>query len=663
MQYFQLRKCLTVYNGRNCPRQKVSVEYSGKKRYTLCVIIIIRIPGIKRNVSDKNGEIFIMEYREKKFKSGGENGKKDWKKENAGRNGNNGRDVNGKTERNSGRKEAQNFVNGTEKRNYGNQDKSVEKKLGYIDEKLEKKYGGAWNHTGEKNMNAGDKKKAVSAAKRQDDRKTSHVQGKNASVQTEAKTERKKSLCPHFKTCGGCQYLDMPYEKQLEHKKKEVSDLLRPFCRVEEIIGMDDPFHYRNKVHAVMARDRKGHIISGVYKEGTHTVLPVETCLIENKKADEIIGTIRELLPSFKMKVFDEDTGYGFLRHVLVRTAHATGEIMVVLITASPVFPSKNNFVKALRKVHPEITTVVQNVNGRDTSMVLGEKEHVLYGPGFIVDVLCGKKFRISSKSFYQINPVQTEKLYNLAIEAAGLTGKETVVDAYCGIGTIGIVAASAAKEVIGVELNKDAVRDAVTNAKANGEKNIRFYNNDAGKFMVQMASQNAHADVVFMDPPRSGSTEEFMDAVAILNPDRVVYVSCNPETLARDLAYFKKKGYRAEKAWAVDQFPATSHVETVVLLSKGEVDSKKIRVEFSLEDMDMSEFQDGATYTQIKDYVLEHSGLKVSNLYISQIKRKCGIEVGKNYNLPKSEDSRQPMCPPEKEKAIREAFKYFGMI
>ena len=639
------------------------MEYSGKKRYTLCVIIIIRITGIKRNVSDKNGEIFIMGYMEKKFKGAGENGKKNWKKENAGRNGNNGRDVNGKIERNSGRKETQNFVSGTEKRNYGNQDKSVEKKLGYIDEKLEKKYGGAWNHTGEKNMNAGDKKKAVSAAKRQDDRKTSHVQGKNASVQAEAKTERKKSLCPHFKTCGGCQYLDMPYEKQLEHKKKEVSDLLRPFCRVEKIIGMDDPFHYRNKVHAVMARDRKGRIISGVYKEGTHTVLPVETCLIENKKADEIIGTIRELLPSFKMKVFDEDTGYGFLRHVLVRTAHATGEIMVVLITASPVFPSKNNFVKALRKVHPEITTVVQNVNGRDTSMVLGEKEHVLYGPGFIVDVLCGKKFRISSKSFYQINPVQTEKLYNLAIEAAGLTGKETVVDAYCGIGTIGIVAASAAKEVIGVELNKDAVRDAVTNAKANGEKNIRFYNNDAGKFMVQMASQNAHADVVFMDPPRSGSTEEFMDAVAILNPDRVVYVSCNPETLARDLAYFKKKGYRAEKAWAVDQFPATSHVETVVLLSKGEVDSKKIRVEFSLEDMDMSEFQDGATYTQIKDYVLEHSGLKVSNLYISQIKRKCGIGVGKNYNLPKSEDSRQPQCPPEKEKAIREAFKYFGMI
>ena len=572
-----------------------------------------------------------MGYMEKKFKGAGENGKKNWKKENAGR-------------------------------IYGKQENGGEKRSRYVDEKLEKKYGGAWNHTGEKNVNAGDKKKAASAAKRQDDRKTAHVQGKNASVQAEAKTERKKSLCPHFKTCGGCQYLDMPYEKQLEHKKKEVSDLLRPFCRVEKIIGMDDPFHYRNKVHAVMARDRKGRIISGVYKEGTHTVLPVETCLIENKKADEIIGTIRELLPSFKMKVFDEDTGYGFLRHVLVRTAHATGEIMVVLITASPVFPSKNNFVKALRKVHPEITTVVQNVNGRDTSMVLGEKEHVLYGPGFIVDVLCGKKFRISSKSFYQINPVQTEKLYNLAIEAAGLTGKETVVDAYCGIGTIGIVAASAAKEVIGVELNRDAVRDAVTNAKANGEKNIRFYNNDAGKFMVQMASQNAHADVVFMDPPRSGSTEEFMDAVAILNPDRVVYVSCNPETLARDLAYFKKKGYRAEKAWAVDQFPATSHVETVVKLSLKK-DTPKIEVTMEPDEESNYTPQEKATYSKIKEYVKDKYGVNVHTSYIAQVKRMCGLDMCENYNKSKKENPEVKQCPQEKVEYIKDTLKHFKLI
>lgn len=318
-----------------------------------------------------------------------------------------------------------------------------------------------------------------------------------------------------------------------------------------------------------MARDRKGKIISGVYKEGTHFVLPVDTCLIEDEKADRIIGTIRELLPSFKMKVYDEDTGYGFLRHVLIRTAHKTGEIMVVLVTASPVFPSKNNFVKALRKVYPEITTVVQNINNRGTSMVLGDKEHVLYGPGFIVDELCGKRFRISSKSFYQINPVQTEILYDIAIKAANLTGKETVVDAYCGIGTIGIAASSKAKEVIGVELNKDAVRDAVTNAKINQIKNVSFYNNDAGKFMVQMASEGGKADVVFMDPPRSGSTEEFINAVATLKPERVVYVSCGPDTLARDLAVFKKKGYKAQEAWAVDMFPMTGHVETICSLTR----------------------------------------------------------------------------------------------
>ena len=269
------------------------------------------------------------------------------------------------------------------------------------------------------------------------------------------------------------------------------------------------------------------------------------------------------------MKVFDEDTGYGFLRHVLVRIAHATGEIMVVLITASPVFPSKNNFVKALRKVHPEITTVVQNVNDRNTSMVLGEKEHVLYGPGFIVDVLCGEKFRISSKSFYQINPVQTEKLYNLAIEAAGLTGKELVVDAYCGIGTIGIVAASAAKEVIGVELNRDAVRDAVINAKRNNIKNEQFYNADAGKFMVELSEQNKKVDVVFMDPPRAGSDEAFLSSVVKLAPKKVVYVSCNPETLARDLKYLTRHGYQAVECQPCDMFPFTKHVEAICLLSK----------------------------------------------------------------------------------------------
>lgn len=477
------------------------------------------------------------------------------------------------------------------------------------------------------------------------------------------KRSPKKSMCPAMRQCGGCQMLDMPYAEQLKTKRKRLETLLKGICPVKDMIGMEDPFYYRNKVHAVFDRDRRGNIISGIYQENTHNVVPVEKCMIEDQKADEIIGTIRGMLKSFKIRTFDEDTGYGLLRHVLIRRGFESGEIMVVLVTASPVFPSKNNFVKALREKHPEITTIVQNINGRGTSMVLGEKEHVLYGKGYIVDTLCGCSFRISSRSFYQVNPVQTEKLYTKALELAGLTGKETVVDAYCGIGTIGIIASKKAGNVIGVELNQDAVRDAINNAKMNQISNIHFFCNDAGRFLVNMAEAGEKADVVIMDPPRSGSTEEFMDSIAKMGAKKVVYVSCNPETLARDLAYMKKLGYKAKEAVGFDMFPATTHVETVVLLSKGEIDSKKVRVEFSLEDMDMSEFQDGATYPQIKEYVLEHTGLKVSNLYISQIKRKCGLEVGKNYNLPKSEDSRQPMCPPEKEKAIREAFKYFGMI
>ena len=473
---------------------------------------------------------------------------------------------------------------------------------------------------------------------------------------------RERQECPYHKKCGGCEYSGIPYEEQLQKKEKRVAKLLREFGKVEPIVGMSYPYYYRNKVHAVYAQKKNGEVICGTYEKDSHRVVDIESCLLENKGSTAIIRDIRGLLRSFKIKPYNEDTGYGLLRHVLVRHAHATGEVMVVLVLASPVMPSKNNFVKALRKMHPEITTVVLNINGRNTSMVLGEQEKVLYGKGYIVDELMGMRFRISAKSFYQVNPIQTKHLYQGAISLAGLSGKERVLDAYCGTGTIGLIASRDAKEVVGVELNRDAVRDAVTNAKTNQVKNICFVCQDATEYICKAAEKKENFDVVLMDPPRAGSTKEFVDAVISLAPERVVYVSCNPETLARDLKWFCR-AYRVETIRPYDMFPLTGHVETVVLLSKGEVDSKKIRVEFSLEDMDMSEFQDGATYTQIKDYVLEHSGLKVSNLYISQIKRKCGIEVGKNYNLPKSEDSRQPMCPPEKEKAIREAFKYFGMI
>ena len=375
--------------------------------------------------------------------------------------------------------------------------------------------------------------------------------------------------CPVFKKCGGCQYLNLTYEEQLEKKKKELQRLLKGICPIHEVIGMENPWHYRNKVHAVFSHDRKGNPISGVYQENSHIVLPVESCLIEDEKADEIIGTIRGMLKSFKIRTYDEDTGYGLLRHVLVKRGFATGEIMVVLVTASPVFPSRNNFVKALRQKHPEITTVIQNINGRDTSMVLGDREQVLYGKGYIEDVLCGCRFRISARSFYQVNPVQTEMLYSKAMEYAGLTGKETVVDAYCGIGTIGIVASRKAKQVIGVELNPDAVRDAVRNARANKIDNIRFYQGDAGDFLQKMAANGEKADVVFMDPPRSGSTERFMAAAAAMGPKRIVYVSCGPDTLARDLKYLRKKGYRVEKGVGVDLFPWTGHCEVCVKLER----------------------------------------------------------------------------------------------
>ncbi len=384
------------------------------------------------------------------------------------------------------------------------------------------------------------------------------------------KTEKfeQKLVCKAVKRCGGCRYREETYVEQLGKKQKFVEENTGQFGKAEKIIGMEHPYYYRNKVHAVFAYE-KGKVISGTYKEGTHDVVTIEVCKIEDKQADAIIGTIREMLKSFKIKTYDEDTGYGLLRHVLVRTAKETGQVMVVLVLGSPILPSKNNFVKALRAKHPEITTIVLNINNRRTSMILGDKETVLYGKGYIEDVLCGVRFRISSKSFYQVNPVQTEILYNKAIEYAGLTGKERLVDAYCGIGTIGLIASSKAKEVISVELNRDAVRDAVNNAKMNGIKNVSFYEKDAGQFMVQMAEAGEKVDVVFMDPPRAGSDEAFMSSAVKLSPKRIVYVSCNPITLGRDLKYLTNKGYKVQKIQPLDMFPWTEHVESIVLLAR----------------------------------------------------------------------------------------------
>lgn len=418
-------------------------------------------------------------------------------------------------------------------------------------------------------------KKKVTEGKKKEVYKEKLSEGKKKEIYKEKAPERKtqepqqKVPCSLYKKCGGCQLLHMSYEEQLIFKKKQISKLLSPYCKVEEFIIMEKPEHYRCKVNAAFGRDRKGNIISGVFKEGTHRIMPVEKCLLEDEKADAIMKTIRGLLKSFKIKTYDEDTGYGLLRYVLIRKGYVTGQIMVVLVLGSPIMPSKNNFVKALRKEHPEITTVIVNVNDKRTSMVLGEKQQVIYGPGFIEDRLCGMTFKISPKSFYQVNPPQAEKLYNKAIEYAHLTGKETLLDAYCGTGTIGLIASKGAGKVLGVELNQEGVRDAIANAKKNQVSNIRFYQADAGDFMVQAAEAGEKIDVVLMDPPRSGSSEKFLSALLRLKPDRVVYVSCNPETLARDLKYLCNNGYRAKKAAAVDMFPFTDDTECVCLLQK----------------------------------------------------------------------------------------------
>ena len=376
------------------------------------------------------------------------------------------------------------------------------------------------------------------------------------------------SACPVSKKCGGCQLQNLDYTRQLRYKQSVAVKYLSKYCRVEPIIGMDCPEHYRNKVQAAFGRTRSGMIISGVYQSGTHNIVRVDDCMIEDKKADEIIVSIRNMLPGFRMYPYDEDRRTGFLRHVLVKRGFATGEIMVVIVGAVNIFASKNNFVKALLKKHPEITTIVFNVNPADTNLVLGERESVLYGRGYIEDELCGCRFRISPRSFYQINPVQTKVLYDKAMELARLDGTQMVIDAYCGIGTIGLIASKKAGSVLGVELNRDAVNDARENAALNGADNIRFICADAGDFM-QEAAGTEHTDVVFMDPPRAGSTQKFLSSLIKLSPDRVVYISCNPETLARDLYFLTGHSkYRVKKIQPVDMFPHTKHIETVCLLT-----------------------------------------------------------------------------------------------
>lgn len=468
--------------------------------------------------------------------------------------------------------------------------------------------------------------------------------------------------CLHYTKCGGCQFRHMNYAEELEAKRIRVEDALRRLggaeIHVSAILGAEQVDRYRNKAQFPVA---KGPRI-GFYRPRSHDVIDVDDCLLQGEAAARLRGAVKEWMAEYSIPAYNERTFTGLVRHVYMRTNRAGRSLCCLLVNGRGV-PREAELVRALRRAEPNLAGVVLGVNEKHNNVILGDSYRTLWGEDFLSDTLCGLTFRLSVPSFYQVNPAQTEVLYGKALEFAGLTGAETVLDLYCGIGTISLVMARKAGMVWGGEVVPQAVDDAIANAQRNHIENARFLCADAGEAARYLEGEGVRPDVVCVDPPRKGLAEDVVDTIADMGPQRVVYVSCDPGTLGRDVKRFAGRDYTLKKAVAVDMFPRTAHVETVVLLSKGEVDSKKIRVEFSLEDMDMSEFQDGATYTQIKDYVLEHSGLKVSNLYISQIKRKCGIEVGKNYNLPKSEDSRQPLCPPEKEKAIMEAFKYFGMI
>lgn len=477
----------------------------------------------------------------------------------------------------------------------------------------------------------------------------------------EPSPERREPDCPYYGRCGGCDFRHLSYREELWAKRQRVQDALTRLggsdVEVEEILGAADPLYYRNKSQYPVSAGKVGF-----YRARTHDVVDIEHCLIQKPQADAAAAALRDYMRDFAVPSYDEKTGRGLLRHLYVRT-NRRGESLVCVLANGERLPHEEELVGRLRRAVPDCVGVVLGVNTRRGNTILGERYRTLWGADTLEDELCGLTFRLSVPSFYQVNRDQAEVLYRKAVEYAGLTGGELVVDLYCGAGTITQVMAGGAGRVIGAEIVPEAIEDARENARRNGIENVEFFCGDAAQLAADFAGRGLRPDVICVDPPRKGLAPEAIAAAAQMAPQRVVYVSCDPGTLGRDVKRFAEYGYRVQRAAACDLFPRTRHIETVVLLSKGEIDSKKVRVEFSLEDMDMSGFQKGATYEQIKTYVLEHSGLKVSSLYISQVKRKCGLDVGQNYNLSKKEDAKVPQCPPEKERAIRDALKFFHLI
>lgn len=478
---------------------------------------------------------------------------------------------------------------------------------------------------------------------------------------------RVEPKCEFARQCGGCQLQALSYDQQLVFKTNKVKGHLERIggftdIPMEPIIGMDELFHYRNKAQFPVGRNKEGKIVTGFYAGRTHNIIENRDCALGVAENKEVLDRVIAHMEKYGIEPYNEATGKGLVRHVLIRYGYFTKEVMVCLILNGNKIPKEEQLVKSLCEI-PGMTSITINVNKKHSNVILGEEIRLLWGQEYITDRIGDISYQISPLSFYQVNPMQTLKLYAKALEYADLHGKETVWDLYCGIGTISLFLAQKAKFVRGVEIVPAAIENAKENAKLNGLENTEFFVGKAEEVLPREYKKNGvYADVIVVDPPRKGCDETLLETMIEMNPERIVYVSCDSATLARDLKYLCERGYELRKVCPVDQFGMTVHVETVVLLSQQKADDY-IEVELELDELDLTSAESKATYKEIQEYVLKEHGLKVSNLYISQVKRKCGIEVGENYNLPKSEDSRQPQCPEEKEKAIKDALEHFGMV
>ena len=478
---------------------------------------------------------------------------------------------------------------------------------------------------------------------------------------------RVEPKCEFARQCGGCQLQALSYDQQLVFKTNKVKGHLERIggftdIPMEPIIGMDELFHYRNKAQFPVGRNKEGKIVTGFYAGRTHNIIENRDCALGVAENKEVLDRVIAHMEKYGIEPYNEATGKGLVRHVLIRYGYFTKEVMVCLILNGNKIPKEELLVKSLCEI-PGMTSITINVNKKHSNVILGEEIRLLWGQEYITDRIGDISYQISPLSFYQVNPMQTQKLYAKALEYADLHGEETVWDLYCGIGTISLFLAQKAKFVRGVEIVPAAIENAKENAKLNGLENTEFFVGKAEEVLPREYKKNGvYADVIVVDPPRKGCDETLLETMVEMNPDRIVYVSCDSATLARDLKYLCERGYELRKVCPVDQFGMTVHVETVVLLSQQKPDDT-IEIDLDLDELDATSAELKATYQEIKDYVLKEFGLKVSNLYISQVKRKCGIEVGENYNLPKTENPKVPQCPKEKEDAIKAALKYFAMI